>query len=342
MPINRPHAILSFALALTLVACGGGSDDDATESGPTTTSTSDPTADQAGGGDEELAGFEPRSVTFANIEFTVTGVKVSNQTLRSYAEGGEPESDPESSHVFLDVTAVNQMSATQTEGLGSEAFKLRLGGEEIDAASDVDFLSDITGIIRPTATVESFLAFPVPSGTDVSGATLLIGVAPDRRASLALTGDVTANRYPLEVDVTGSAEGIGPTNGGTIEFTVLGATLSEDRPHEQATSPTGDRANDGELFLVLEVRGEKTSGRGGDLLGTDAFRLLVEGTPRAPWDVATEPTGSTETPRVDPGAAVDTWVAFMVPIDAGDFELQVGDLEEPGVIPLSLPDLTEE
>lgn len=329
-------------LVLALASCSSDSeeDDTATEGAGTTSSTAAARASDLVS--EELAGFESRSVTFANVEFTVTGVTVSNQTLRSYAEGGEPDIDTERAHAFLDITAVNRMTATQTQGLGVEAFRLRLDGDEVPAADELAFLSDLTSIIRPAASVDSFLAFPVPSGTDLSDAILLIGVAPDRTASLPLTGEVPPGPFPIEVDVSGSAEGVGPTNGGTIEFTVLGATLSEDRPHEHSTSPTGDRANEDELFLVVEVRAEKTSGRGSDLLGADAFRLLVDGVPRSPWDVATEPTGSTETPSVDPGAAVDAWVAFMVPIDAVEFELQVGDLEEPGVIPLPLPDMTEE
>ena len=139
--------------------------------------------------------------------------------------------------------------------------------------------------------------------------------------------------------MSGSAEGVGPTNGGTFVFTVVDITLSEDRPHEHANSPTGLRADEDELFLVVHVQAEKVAGRGNDLLSVDAFRLLVDGLPRSPWDTAIDPLGSNESPTAEPGAVEDAWVAFLVPIDATELALQAGDLADPGVIPLNLPDL---
>ena len=39
------------------------------------------------------------------------------------------------------------------------------------------------------------------------------------------------------------------------------------------------------------------------------------------------------------GAVEDAWVAFLVPIDATELVLQAGDLADPALIPLTLPDL---
>jgi hypothetical protein len=202
----------------------------------------------------------------------------------------------------------------------------------------MSFLSGVVGIIPEAAAVDTFLAFEVPPDVDLTGAVLRIGAAPDRPASLPLTGEVPSPEYPQTVDVEGSAEGIGPTNGGTIVFTLVDGTLSEDRPHERSNSPTGLRADTGELFLVLHVQAEKVEGRGNDILGPDAFRLLVDGTPRAPWDVATDPLGSNDSPTAMPNAVVDAWVAFLTPTDASEFALLAGDLsDEPGTIPVELP-----
>lgn len=291
---------------------------------------------------EELEGFEPRSVVFSNVEFTVTGVRLSNQELRSYTAGGEPVVDEENFYAYLDITAVNRKNNSMAEGLETETYKLILDGREFPAAGEMSFLSDLTGLISPNSGVDSFLAFPLPVDAELSHGILLFGFPPDRQALLPLSEPVPEPDFPIEVKLEGSAEGVGPTNGGTIIFTVLGATLFEDMPHEHATSPTGLRANEDELFLVVNVRAEKVSGRGVDLLAhtSRGFRLLVDGVPRAPWDSADHPSGSVSSPIGEPGAAVDAWVAFLIPVDAFELILQVGDFEQsPGLIPLELPDL---
>src|SRR5690606_25164237 len=98
------------------------------------------------------------------------------------------------------------------------------------------------------------------------------------------------------------AEGVGPTNGGTIVFTVLDVTYAIDRPLEESNSPTGNRADEGEVFLTIHLRAEKTSGRGNDVL-QGGLRLRVDDAPIAPWDAAIAETGSTESPFVEPGAS---------------------------------------
>jgi hypothetical protein len=339
-----------FALLVLVTGCGGTSGEDTTTT-TTTTTSQPPTTTLAATTtttevepepvlvSEVLAGFEPRRVVFANVEFTITGAMISNQELSSYAESGEPIIDEDNLYVYLDISAQNLMSSTQTEAFGPEIYKLVVDDRELDAASEMSFLSEVAGIIQPNTTVDTFLAFPISDGVELGDAALLIGVRPDRKASLPLTGDVAANPYPIQVELSGSAEGVGPTNGGTIVFTLVDATLSEDLPHEHANSPTGLRADEDELFLVVHVLAEKVAGRGADLLSVDTFRLLVDGLPRSPWDSAIDPLGSNESPTAEPGAVVDAWVAFLVPIDATELALQAGDLADPAVIPINLPDL---
>lgn len=341
---RRRELVGGSLLAVALAACTGGAVDTTTTTIAVTTTTVPPTTATTVPEpllvSEDLAGFEPRSVVFANLELAVTGVRLSNQDLRSYAEGGEPEVDEERFHAFLDVTATNRMSSTLADGLEVETYQLRIGEEVFPAAEEMGFLSDLTGLISPNTAVDTFLAFPVPADTDLGGATLVIGVPPDRPATLPLTGSVPEPVFPIEVELEGSAEGVGPTNQGTVVFTVLGAVLSEDLPQEQATSPTGLRADEDELFLVLHVRAEKVAGPGAELLNTDTFRLLVDGTPRSPWDSAADPAGSPGPPTLDPGAAADAWVAFLIPVDSRDLVLEVGDFAaDPGLIPIPLPDL---
>lgn len=337
-----------IALLVLVSGCSGTSDEETTTTSPpptttlaaATTTTTTELEPEPVLVSEELAGFEKRSVVFANVEFTITGAMISNQELRSYAEGGEPVIDENNLYAYLDITAQNMMSNTQTEGFGAETYKLVVGDRELDAATEMSFMSEVAGIIGPNTTVDTFLAFPISDEVELAGAALLIGVRPDRKASLPLTGEVAVNPYPIQVELTGSAEGVGPTNGGTIVFTVVDATLSEDLPHEHANSPTGLRADEDELFLVVHVLAEKVAGRGNDLLSVDTFRLVIDGLPRSPWDSAIDPLGSNESPTAEPGAVEDAWVAFLVPIDATELALQAGDLADPAVIPLNLPDLS--
>lgn len=326
---------LVIGTALIASACTGSTDQTTTTTPLAATTTVATTTTEAGPvlTEDLLEDFEARGVVFANIEYLVTGVRISNQDTRSYAEGGEPVPLEDTTYAYLDMRATNLLSNSQIQ-IGEEAFRLVVDSEEIAPDSTMSFLSDILRLIAPDSAVESFLAFPVAEGTDLSGAVLVIGAPPDRVEELPLTGPVPSIRYPLTVEVSGSAEGVGPTNGGRIVYTVLDATLSEDRPHDHSTSPTGERADVGELFLVVHVRAEKVEGRGADLLA-DGFRLLIDGVPQAPWDTAEDPLGSVSSPAVEPGAATDAWVAFLIPEDAEDLVLQVGDIEEdPGLIPL--------
>jgi hypothetical protein len=337
--VSKPGGFLSLAVALALSGCGGPTAATTTTAPATTTSTTAATTTTETAPVlevRELEGFEERSTVFANIELTITGVRSSNQDPRSYAEADpEPVVDESGTYAYLDIRATNLTGSSQI-GIGIEAFRLVVAGIEIAPDSRMSFLSEVASLIGPNTAVESFLAFPVEPAADLGGAILVVGAPPDRIEELPLTGPVPAADYPASVELTGSAEGVGPTNGGTIVFTALDATLAEDRPHEHSTSPTGERADEGELFLVVHVTAEKVSGRGNDLL-SDAFRLLVDGAPLAPWDVAEDPGGSVAPPTAIPGAVTEAWVAFLVPIDATDLALQVGAFDqEPGVIPLDL------
>jgi hypothetical protein len=338
--VSRLRGFLWLAAALALTGCGGSTAVSTTTTPAPTTSTTAATTTTTEAEPvlqvEELEGFEERSTVFANIELTVTGVRSSNQDPRSYAEDDpDPAIDETTTYAYLDIRATNQTGKSQI-GIGIDAFRLAVSGTEIAPDPSMSFLSEVGSLIRPNTTVESFLAFPVEPGTDLARALLVVGAPPDRTEVLPLTGPVPEADYPVTVELTGFAEGVGPTNGGTIVFSALDATFSEDRPHEDSTSPTGERADEGELFLVIHVRAEKVSGRGNDLLH-DAFRLLVDGLALAPWDTAEAPGGSVASPTAIPGAATEAWVAFLVPVAAAELALQVGAFDqEPGVIPLDL------
>lgn len=323
----------SVTLLLGLAGCG---DDDSTAETTTTTAEADSTTtevDEPRLSDEQVAGFDERDATFANLTYTVVEARVSNQDLRSYAEGTEPEATG-TWHLILDVQVANP-TGRQIES-DADAISLEVGDETAGVADD--FLTDATGFIPANETVDGFLAFEIGVDAPVAEAVLVLGAAPDRRVRLPITGDVPEPDLPIELTVSGTADGTGPTNGGTIRFELLDATLFDDLPHGDTTSPTGERADEGEIFLQVHLRATKIEGRGGDLLGDGAFRLLVDGVPRGPFDSATAPDGSTQTPTAEPDVAVDAWVLFAIDASADTYVLEVGDLDEaPGSVPIDLP-----
>jgi hypothetical protein len=321
-------------LLLGLAGCGG--DDDSTADATTTTTESGPTttdADELTLSDEPVAGFEERDATFANLTYTVVDAHVSNQDLRSYAEDTAPEATG-TSHVILDVQVANP-TGRQIES-DADAISLELGDDAAGVADD--FLTDATGFIPANETVDGFLAFEIDVDAPVAEAVVVLGAAPDRRVRLPLTGEVPEPAFPIELTASGTADGTGPTNGGTIRFELLDATLFDDLPHGETTSPTGERADEDEVFVQVHLRATKIDGRGSDLLTDGAFRLLVDGVPRGPFDSATAPDGSTPTPTAEPDVAVDAWVLFVIDATAATYVLEVGDLDEaPGSIPMDLP-----
>lgn len=334
---------LGIPLACVLLASGCGGDDDpvaATASATASLPTASPSASVVSPRAPELTdvpleGFTRTGISFGNLGYDVSAAHVTNQSLRSYADGGEPEVTT-TSHLILDLT-VRNTTARQIES-DADAIAVEIGDTRLSVAGD--FLTDATGFIRPATEVEDFLAFEVPPGTDLLGAELVLGVAPDRQERQALVGTPVLEAGASPYELAGSATGTGPTNGGTILFEALDAMVSKDLPHGQTTSPTGERADIGEIFFQVHVRATKTEGRGNDLLGVNAFRLLVDGVPRAPFDVATAATGSTPSPTAMPGVAVDAWVLFAVEVGAEAYVLQVGDLDDgPGSLPVEVRSL---
>ena len=332
------HAFRSYVVvaALGATACGDSDTEQPARSTTEPSAATSTTVDEASPDVRRFDAFEARSVQFGNLVYTLEAVRVTNQTLRSLADDAEPEVG-DSHHLVIDVRVSNETGrAIESD---DESIGLEVGGDRTPLADA--FLSDAVGIIRADTSVESFLAFEVDDAdeVDLASATVVFGTSPDRPARLPLGGDVPEPELPLSFELTGTSTGVGPTNAGPIEFTALDGAAFADLPHGDTTSPTGERADAGEIFLQIHVRATKTDGRGRDLL-SDAFRLLVDGVPRAPFDVATTASGSTPTPTADVGAAVDAWVLFVVPTDGGAFVLQVGDpAEAPGTIPLAVPEL---
>jgi hypothetical protein len=318
-------AAFASGLAIAVAACGSPAATVAPTAEPVATAEPTPTALAVT--HEAIPGLVRNSVTFANIEYTLTDGFVSNQDPRNYADKASPE-PTEATRVFLLVSGKNPTSSRP--GLVAEVFRLVLGDGK-SVAADALF-GDGEDFIAPpaNATADGFLAFEVQPGTSLDGASLSIGLPPDRVAALMLTGSQPKETYPIKLAASGEARGIGITNSSKLLYTLLDGSLYIDNPLDSPNYDTGVRANDDELFLVLDIRLLMESGT---LEGTfkDQFRLLVDGAAKAPWN---SPKGDS----IGVGASVDTQVGWLIPASAKAVTLQVGDpTKEPGTIAITLP-----
>lgn len=318
-------AALASGLAIAVGACGS----PAATVGPTAepVATAEPSPPALALTHEAIPGLTKNSVTFANVEFTLTDGFLSNQDPRNYASKASPE-PTESTRVFLLLSGKNPTSGRPD--LSAELFNLVLADGKPIAADPL--FGDGEDFIAPAsnATADGFLAFEVQPGTDLTGATLAIGKPPDRIASLVLTGAQPKPEFPVALALSGEAPGIGITNSSKMLYTLLGGTLAIDNPIDFPAYDTGARANDDELFLALDIRMLMESG---SVEGTfkDQFRLIVDGAQRGPYN-------SPEGGSIGPGAAVDTVVGWLIPDSAKAVTLQVGDpAKEPGTIAITLP-----
>jgi hypothetical protein len=205
-----------------------------------------------------------------------------------------------------------------------------IDGPELEAVSLFGRTTDFYAPTRGT-TADGFLAFAVEADTDLTGAALMIGRPPDRRAQLMLTDEQPEPQFPMALDVSGQARGIGVTNRGQMVYTLLSGAFHIDNPLDTANHATGDRANGDELFLILDIRLLLESGSVEAPHFREQYRLIVDGAPREPW---TSTTGTS----FRPGASVDTQVGWLIPTGLSDVVLEVGKFDEnPGSIAFSLP-----
>jgi hypothetical protein len=266
----------------------------------------------------------PRTVTFANLDLTVTDAWVSDQTVDSYVAGTDAVPGPEK-FVYFSVTVVNRSTAASFQAVRFPVdFALELA--TTDVLTPVDrFESLIQLDLQPNASIESFLAFPLPRlryPTEFfEGVVLHVGAPPDRTATLPLTGPVPEPEYPQEIAVSGEVTAPGPPRGEPVTVTLLSGSLSEDLlPGYDWSYEAGIRADAGTLFLNLHVRASQPGPTYPDA-GNDLYRLLVDGVPRVPFEPQYELF-------LDPGIPLEYDVSFIVPDDAGSVVLEVGAVNE--------------
>lgn len=332
-PTARAFAIA--AATILLAACGGtpavSLSPAAEETPPAVTPSPQPTVQPTETPlalvRDDVTALRTNSVTFKGIDYTVLEGVITNQDPREYAEGAEPEPS-DTFHLILSMRGQND--SPRRPSVEVSDFGLVLDdAQEVPPTRLFGTTEAFLAPGRGTA-ADGFLAFEVERDVDLSDAVLQIGRAPDRQALLMLTDEQPAPEFPMVLDVSGEARGVGVTNSGQMRYTLLGGAFHIDNPLESANNETGERANQDELFLVLDIRLLLESGRVEGAF-REQFRLIVDGALRQPWNF---PAGGS----IGPGASLDTQVGWLIPTGLSEVVLEVGQFDaNPGRIPISLP-----
>ena len=269
--------------------------------------------------DTTFTGELPRSVVFAGLRFTVESVQVSNTHPYPILN------DDPGPNVFwtLNVTVENVSGADVAYGFDETAFSLRTwSGELLD---EVRHPGSRRFGRQPGETGTDTIAFG-KAGFDTSealafidGAQLLIGRAPDARASLPLSGAFSA----ADLATTLAPANVAPVHVGAIDWAVSGGLTSLDRPAGTPQTASGERADEGQRFVEIMVRGTVSGSRYGQAtVASDVIRLVVDG-------VELEALQFRGEANVKEGASTSFTLSFLAPAPWDTMLLRVTDADGP-------------
>jgi hypothetical protein len=270
------------------------------------------TENPLGGSSEEIEPFElpldaalPRSVTYANLEWTVTEATIDNTKI-SLFQTDKRTDEYHAAHITLEVKnpLIGYMS------LDSGLLRLRMGGEmyEPDESRPLD-------MPRGGEDRESHLVFRVPLDATWQGAALVIAESGKVPAELVLDGPAPEREFPMAL-----GSGATATTQET-DYKIMSAVLGLDY--------RGKRIEEGKRYLALTMR-VTFNGQPNLAVTGENFRLLVDGAPMAPIDSIIE--------VIDPNSFKEGEVVFEIPASVTQAALQVGETAqgETAQIPLDL------
>ena len=243
-------------------------------------------------------GALPRSADFAGLRFTVAGATISN--LHPYPMF----SDDPTEFLFgiFDLQVQNVSDRDVSYSFGEASFFLRTWSGDLLAEVHHPGSRRFGGL-APGESATDTVAFGLPDATALDDALLLIGESPDAPAAIALTG---AER-PIELPRNLAAVGLAPAHVGPIEWMVVDGNVSLDRPADVPQTATGDRADAGEAFVQLTLRGTVSGSQYGQTsITSEEVRLVVDG-------VEIESLQFRGEANVPEGESIDMLLGFLVP-----------------------------
>jgi hypothetical protein len=246
---------------------------------------------------------EPRTLKYANLQFTLTKAVISNRVAND-----QPQDNSNPALADITFSVVNTLK--DGVGIKNGMWQLKLGDGSVYKRPYEDNLA-------PRDTKERMISFRVPTGAQWNGAKLTLDEQDKEPATLALDGPAGPQQYPVKLASGGETT----TKEPVMTYTILGATVDVDG--------AGQRAALGKRYLNLSVRvaNKETS----DAFLPEFFRLMIDGVPSAPENMS-------ESSVVSGQSSQDITMSFVIPEAAAKVELEVGKpgIQQTARIPIAL------
>jgi hypothetical protein len=249
---------------------------------------------------------EPRTLTYANLQFTLTKAVISNRVAND-----QPQDNTNLALADITFSVVNTLK--DGVAIRSAIWQLKLGDGSVYKRPYEDNFA-------PRDTRERIISFRVPPSSEWKGAQLTLDEQDKQPATLALDGPTQPQQYPDKL--ASGAETT--TKEPAMTYTILGASVDVDG--------AGQRVALGKRYLNLSVRvtNKETAGGGGEFL-PEFFRLMIDGNPAAPEKMS-------DNNIVNGQSSQDVTLSFVIPESATKVELEVGkpDIQQTARIPIAL------
>ena len=249
---------------------------------------------------------EPRTLNYANLQFTLTKAVISDRVAND-----QPQDNANLALADITFSVVNTLK--DGVSIRSAIWQLRLGDGSVYKRPYEDNFA-------PRDTKERTISFRVPPSSEWKGAQLTLDEQDKEPATLALDGPAQPQQYPTKLasgDETTTKEPV-------MTYTILGAAVDVDG--------AGQRVALGKRYLNLSVRvANKESGGGGGAFLPEFFRLMIDGNPAAPEKMS-------DNSVVNGQSSQDITLSFVIPESATKVELEVGKpaIQETARIPIAL------
>jgi hypothetical protein len=249
---------------------------------------------------------EPRTLKYANLQFTLTKAVISNRVAND-----QPQDNANPALADLTFSVVNTLK--DGVGIKSGLWQLKLGDGSVYKRPYEDNFA-------PRDTKERMISFRVPLASQWKGAQLTLDEQDKEPAVLALDGPTQPPQYPAKLAAGDEAT----TKEPAMTYTILGASVDLDG--------AGQRVALGKRYLNLSVRAanKEAAGGGGEFL-PEFFRLLIDGVPSALENMSDNSIANGQSSQ-------DVTLSFVIPENATKVELEVGkpDIQQTARIPINL------
>jgi hypothetical protein len=249
---------------------------------------------------------EPRTLRYANLQFTLTKALISDRVAND-----QPQDNANLALADLTFSVVNTLKDGVT--IRSAMWKLKLGDGSV-------YKRPYEDNFEPRDTKERMISFRVPPSSEWKGAQLTLDEQDKEPAMMALDGPAQPQQYPDKLASGGETT----TKEPVMTYTILGAALDVDG--------AGHRVALGKRYLNLSVRvaNKEASGGGGEFI-PEFFRLMIDSVPSAPENMS-------DNNIVNGQSSEDVTLSFVIPERATRVELEVGkpDIQQTARIPIAL------